>query len=439
MIQELLPPHDTAAEEAVIGSVFIDPTALDAVSKFLRPEHFYTERNRWIFEAMQQLNSRRELVNQVTIARELFEQQRLEDSGGNAYLAHTVMITPTSVHALAYARSVRNAAIARQFGSLVNDRASEAYLEPSRVVDIVSKAAVDVANIITEEVKDSDWTARRMFDVVMQDMSEMTNPLGRIETGFRHLDGLLSGGMTPEELIIIGGRPGDGKSVISMQIGANALRAGKRVMAFTIEMDAKRVARRLISARVGMPTGVLDDSIRHDSAEAPAIIDAIGELSDWSDRLILNDSAAPTIEYIQGRILAEIAARRKPDLVIVDHIQLVGTNETDRGASRNQQLDDITRALKGMAREHKLVVIATSQFNRTVVNRNSKVPSLSDLRDSGTIEQNSDVVLLLHHPDSKASKDNDVKVRVIVAKNRGGALGDVGLMFQKPFSRFREL
>ena len=154
--------------------------------------------------------------------------------------------------------------------------------------------------------------ARELFDEIIVEMTEMDNPLQKVSTGFRYLDKMFSGGLTPEELIIIGGRPGGGKSVIAMQLAEMAIRQDKRVLAFTMEMDGKRVLRRALSAGVQMATGDLDDTVRYDRADATSIIDKIGEYSDWGDRLVIDESAAPTVEYVRNEVMAHAASGTLP-------------------------------------------------------------------------------------------------------------------------------
>ena len=156
-------------------------------------------------------------------------------------------------------------------------------------------------------------------------------------------------------------------------------------------------------------------------SDATSIIDKIGEYSDWGDRLVIDESASPTIEYIRNEVMAHAAAGHCPDMLIVDHIQLINSANSDNRTTRNTELDKITAQLKAIAREHKLVVIATSQLNRAAVNRDGKPPTMSELRDSGTIEQNADIVLLLHEPKNDSNTNFIVKSQFIVAKNRGGA------------------
>ena len=167
----------------------------------------------------------------------------------------------------------------------------------------------------------------------------------------------------------------------------NAIRQGKNALSFTIEMDYRRVIRRIISSMVSLPTGVLDDAVRNESQQAGQIIDAIGVIGDWGDRLIIDDNAAPSIEYIETVVRGRAASAHPPDLVIVDHLQQIGQEDGAHGATRNMELDEITRRLKVLARQHKMVVIATSQLNRAAVTRENKPPTMSELRDSGTIEQ----------------------------------------------------
>ena len=440
MYADRLPPSDATAEESVIGSVLIDSDALAGIATFLRDTDFYGEKNRWCFEGMSELAKRGVAINQVTLAHELADKGRLEELGGSAYLSHLVMVTPTSVHIGHYARIVHQCSRARQLIQIGGMLADHGYHSPPHEADDNAIAVSQELIKLVEDSPDStQMDGRTMSDIILSEMMELDNPLQRMPTGFRYLDGWLSGGMTPEELIIIGGRPGGGKSVISQNIMVNVLRQGKNALSFTIEMDYRRVIRRIISSMVSLPTGVLDDAVRNESQQAGQIIDAIGVIGDWGDRLIIDDNAAPSIEYIETVVRGRAASAHPPDLVIVDHLQQIGQEDGAHGATRNMELDEITRRLKVLARQHKMVVIATSQLNRAAVTRENKPPTMSELRDSGTIEQNADIVMLLHHPKSESNTKTDIKAQLILAKNRGGSTGDVGLRFQMAHSRFTEL
>ena len=433
-----MPPHDFAAEEAVLGSILIDSGNYARVAPFLKAEHFLAEKNRYVFGAMVTLSERRNELDAVTVAHQLFEDERLEGVGGMAFLSHLVMVTPTSLHCVHYAAIVHQCARARAGIAIIATAADALFAKPSEVDETLRNLATSASNIYDDAPGKPQKNARELFDEILEEMTEMDNPLKKVSTGFRYLDRMFSGGLTPEELIIIGGRPGGGKSVIAMQLAEMAIRQDKRVLAFTMEMDGKRVLRRALSAGVQMATGDLDDTVRYDRADATSIIDKIGEYSDWGDRLVIDESASPTIEYIRNEVMAHAAAGHCPDMLIVDHIQLINSANSDNRTTRNTELDKITAQLKAIAREHKLVVIATSQLNRAAVNRDGKPPTMSELRDSGTIEQNADIVLLLHEPKNDGNTNFKVKSQFIVAKNRGGQIGNVGVWFEKAYSRFEE-
>ena len=433
-----MPPHDFAAEEAVLGSILIDSGNYARVAPFLKAEHFLAEKNRYVFGAMVTLSERRNELDAVTVAHQLFEDERLEGVGGMAFLSHLVMVTPTSLHCVHYAKIVHYCARARDGIKLLSESIEGLYAKPSEVDDTLRTTANETANIYEDSPDSNQHSLRELLDEVLAEMSDLDNPMRKIASGFRYLDAKLSGGFTPEELVIIGGRPGGGKSVIVMQLGMLAARLGMRTLAFTMEMGGKQVVRRMLAADTSLDSGNLDDIIRFNRSDAGTLMDSFGSLSDLGENFIIDDSAAPSIEYIRNVVMADAAAGKPPDMLIVDHLQLVSTGQSERSATRNTELDEITRRLKAMAREYKMVVIASSQLNRAVVSRDGKPPNLSDLRDSGTIEQNADIVILIHQPKNDTPDAEIVKNQFLLAKNRSGETGNVGVWFEKAYSRFVE-
>ena len=301
------PPFDQHAESAVLGSILSDSDSYRQVATFLDAPDFYSEANRWVYSAMAKLAERNEKIDAVTTAHQLVEDEH-DEQIGVSQLVRLVEATPTSEHILTYARIVHWCSRARKGIEIMKKRMTELHVVPSLVDSTLRKTANEVAEIYEDSPDSNQHNLRELLDEVLAEMSDLDNPMRKIGTGFKYLDTKLSGGFTPEELVIIGGRPGGGKSVIAMQLGLLAVRIGMRALAFTMEMGGKQVVRRMIAAETGLDSGTLDDSVRFQRNDLETIQDAIGALSDIGENFIIDDSAAPSIEYIRNIVMADASA-----------------------------------------------------------------------------------------------------------------------------------
>ena len=449
MYAERLLPHDAEAEEAVIGSILIDGESLTKVTPFLRSGDFYVARARLCFEACVPLFERGEAINQVTVAHELSLRGALEDIGGVAYLAHLVRTVPTSVHIEHYGRIVQRTSIMRQLITAAGDIAAIGY-EGGPDADTALRKAEDVLYGVRTGRGTRDFVhIREVLDTHMEQTASLDPDsdlhLAPIPTGFTDLDKLLGGGLQRSDMVIVAARPSLGKSTLAFNIARHSSEQGARVGIFSLEMSAEQIAIRLLSSEAKVDSHRLRLGMVSE-AEHRRELDAIGLLSELP--IYIDDTPVQGVVEMRGKA-RRLQAERGLDLLIVDYLQLM-TSENRRGDNRVQEMGDFSRALKGLARDMDIPVLACSQLSRAPEQRPSHRPILSDLRESGSIEQDADVVAFIYREDKYTTRDEWEKrnpsdpypeniAEVIVAKHRNGPTGEVPLYFRNEVVRFESL
>jgi len=449
VINDNLPPHDVEAEKAVLGSLLIDSEGIFKVAIFLRPEDFFSPENQWIYDACFSLYQRNEGINQITVAHELAQKGRLEEAGGAAYLSHLVSIVPTSLHVEHFAQIVSRTAVMRRLISAGSQITALGY-EDDAEVDIALSRAEDILFKVRQRQSRQDFVPIRQilgqyFEETGQDQAE-GEEIPHILTSFAAIDDIL-GGLQRSDLIILGARPSVGKTSLALNIARNTAVNQKACVAlFSLEMSRQAVVQRLLSNEANVDSR----SVRlgtYTEREERKIMEASGILS---EALIYIDDS-PQLRVVEMRGKAQRLYReRTVDLVIVDYLQLI--QGSARSESRVQELSDITRSLKALAREIEAPVLAISQLSRAIEWRSSHKPQLSDLRDSGSIEQDADVVLFISREEMYVTeddwkKDHDVETEpyprgiadLIVAKHRNGPTGEVKLRFVAKTAKFEDL
>ncbi len=447
-VGEKLPPHDELAEESVLGSLLIDGEAIVQIP-FLKIEDFYRERNRWAYEACTVLFQRDEAINQVTVAHELGNQGRLEDMGGGAFLSHLVEAVPTSVHIDHYARIVSRTATMRNLIGAAAEIAALGYQEDADTDATLSKAEDLLLDIRASRESRGFVSIREVLDQYMEDTATVAGPLERgrapIQTGFVDFDKLL-GGLQRSDLIILAARPSYGKSTLALNIARNAARVGAGVGIFSLEMSREQLVLRMLASEAGVDSHSLRLGV-HSRADEQKITDAIGALSDLS--IYIDDAPLQTIVDIRSKA-RRLYMEQGVDLLIVDYMQLM--QGVGRQSNRVQEISDISRSLKGLARDLNIPLIAISQLSRAVEVRATHRPQLSDLRDSGSIEQDADVVAFIYRNDMVYTEEEWERepahadrpyprhiAEIIVAKHRNGPLDTLNLYFRDVCSRFENL
>ncbi|MBI4299345.1 MAG: replicative DNA helicase [Chloroflexi bacterium] len=447
MYAERLPPHDVDAEEAVVGSLLIDGESITRVSPFLKGDDFYREKNRWCYESCLSLFDRGEGINQVTVAHELSLQGRLDGIGGPSYLSHLVSIVPTSLHVEYYGHIVQRTATLRQLIRAGGDIAAIGYEGTSDLEAALSRAEELLFRIRTGRSVRDFLHIRDVLDQYMEESSTILGPLERgvapIPTGFVDLDRLL-GGMQRSDMIILAARPSLGKSSLTISIARSAAAQGATVGFFSLEMSREQLVLRLLSSEAGVDTHRLRLGL-HSEAEERRVLDAIGLLSDLP--IYIDDSPLQGIVEMRGKA-KRLQMERGLNLLIVDYIQLIRGN--GRGENRVQEMSEISRSLKGLARDIDVPMLAVSQLSRAVEMRPSHRPVLSDLRESGSIEQDADVVAFIYRDDAYYTEDEWEHrfpdrpypkniAEIIVAKHRHGPVATVNLYFRENVARFENL
>jgi len=447
---EKLPPHDVDAEEAVIGSLLIDDTAIYKITTFLQEQDFYSEQNRWIYGACLSLYQRNDAINQITVAQELDRQGKLEGGGGAAYLSHLISIVPTSLHIEHYAQIVYRLAISRRLIDAAQRIEAIGY-EADADVDASLNKAEDVLFRLRHGQSPRDFIhIRQVLDKDFEATSHpgaegYVEPIPNVASGFAGLDDLLDG-FKRSDLIIVGGRPSMGKTSLVLNIARNAaVEQGACVALFSLEMARDSLVWRLLSSESGVNLSRIIHLGLHAEEEEKRIMEATGKLSETS--IYIDDT--PQLRVVEMRSKARrLHFEHGIDLIILDYMQLM---EGDgRMENRVQEISYISRSLKGLARELDVPVLAVSQLSRASEFRASHTPQLSDLRESGSIEQDADVVLFvnrdeLHSPTREAWEDAHPGEQypppadIIVAKHRNGPIGQISLRFVPKTARFENV
>ncbi|MCJ7515085.1 MAG: replicative DNA helicase [Dehalococcoidia bacterium] len=449
MTSNNLPPYDIEAEKAVLGSMLIDSEGIFKIATFLAPEDFFNPENQFVYEACFNLYQRNEGINQITVARELAQKEKLEEVGGAAYLSHLVSTVPTSLHIEYYGQIVSRLAIMRRLISAGSQITSLGY-EADAEIDVTLTRAEDVLFKVRQRRSRQDFVP--ISQVLGQYFEETGTTEGKGEaiphilTSFTAVDDFL-GGLQRSDLIVLAARPSVGKTSLALNIVRNtAINQRACVALFSLEMSRQAVVQRLLSNEANVDSR----SVRlgtYTEREERRIMEASGILSEVP--IYIDDS--PQLRVVEMRSKARrLHFERNVDLVVVDYLQLIegGT----RGDSRVQEVSEITRSLKALAREINAPVLAISQLSRAVEFRASHRPQLSDLRESGSIEQDADVVMFIyreemHTKEDDWKKDHDIEVEpyprgiadVIIAKHRNGPTGEVKLHFISRIAKFEDL
>ncbi len=452
-----LPPHDTNAEEAVIASILVDPDAvLEVLSSNLKAEDFYREQNRWIFEACKDLFDRGETINQITCGHELARRGQLDDAGGNAYLSRIVTYLPTSVGAQHYANIIQADATYRRLISAATQivrRAHESGASVDDVTAVLSEAEAMIARVRQDGLT-RDFVHIKELLAGFLESSQSTDAATAaqarsIRTGFSDLDQLLNG-LKRGDLVIVAARPSLGKTSLALNFARNAAVGQSAIVAFfSIEMAAEQLVTRMLSSESGV------DSVRlmlghQNEREEKKVMQSLGVLADLP--LFFDDSAMLTMSDMRAKAKRLQQEKGGLDLVLVDYLQLMSSGV--RNENRVQEVSHISRGLKHLARDLDVPVIACAQLSRAAETRANNMPMLSDLRESGSIEQDADVVMFIYREDRYITREQWEKehasdgkhkeypagvTQVIVAKHRNGPTGNIHLKFRDTIARFEDL
>ena len=423
-----VPPHDDTAEASVLGAILIDKDAIIDVIELLRPEHFYKEAHSMIFSSMMSLYERHEPIDLITMANELKKRRHYDKTGGTVYLSSLIEVAPTSANVLHYARIVQDHFVKRQLisiGAKITRRAFDETMEIKNALD-ESEAdifAISQAHIRRDFVSLKDALAES-FDR-LDELHKKGSHLRGISTGFTDLDHKLAG-MQPSNLLILAARPGQGKTAFVLNMAQHLAVVDKTpVGIFSLEMSKEELVDRLLVSQADvdawrLKTGKLSDE------DFTKLSTAMGELADAP--IFIDDTPGLTILEMRTKS-RRLATEHKLGLVIIDYLQLVDPGR--RFDSRVQEVSLVSAALKNLARELRVPVLAVSQLSRAVEARGTKIPQLADLRESGAIEQDADVVMFLYRPEQEMEKwDEQIATKLLIAKHRNGPVGELDLVFR---------
>jgi replicative DNA helicase len=431
-----LAPQAVDAEQSVLGSILIDPEAVLRVADFLRPPDFYRQQHADIYEAMLALHAQREPIDLVTLGDELERRERLQPVGGPAYLATLMDAVPTAVHVEHYGRIVERKAVLRNLIAAAGRIAAVGYEEANDAEVAIDRAEGILFEISQRRTMGGFESLATLLGEAYDRLEYLHEHRGQIlgiPSGLSQLDMLL-GGFQPSDLIILAARPSVGKTSLALNIAQHAsVREGKKVAVFSLEMSREQLALRLLSAESGinprpLQSGFVDET---DWSKIAQVMNDMHGAPMWID-----DSPALTVMELRTKARRLEAEQRGLDLVIVDYLQLMQGTSQAREPNRVQEVSEISRGIKQLARELKVPVIALSQLSRGVEQRGSAEPRLSDLRESGSIEQDADVVIFLYR-DGEQNADSEVELlKAKIAKHRNGPIGEVPLQFRKTNTRF---
>lgn len=434
--REPLPPHNTEAEAAVLGGLLIDRDAVGRVAAILRPGDFYRERNGTVYAAMLALYERREPVDYLTLSDELQRTGRYDEVGGLVYLSSLFNEVPTSLHVEQYARIVEAAALRRRLIHAAGRIAALGYdetLETEKALEDAEQTLFTVAERRTSR----DF--QKLADVLRAYWEELllAADVDRLERGiptdYKDLDKLL-GGLQRSDLVIVAARPSMGKSSFALCLARNAaVRFGAKVGIFSLEMSLAQLAQRLLFSESGVDSArlrqaTLGQTERRKLAEALGVLAGAPIYLDDTPNIALTEMRAKA-----RRLHHEIGL----DMLVVDYLQLIQGNGRE---NRVSEISEISRSLKGLARELNVPVVALSQLSRAVESRSPHIPMLSDLRESGSIEQDADVVMFIYREEVyERDTENKGIAEIHVAKHRNGPTGQVSLLWLEKLTKFVDL
>jgi replicative DNA helicase len=433
-----VPPHDLDAEMSVLGSILLDPLSIAKVLQFLHPEDFYRENNGQIYRAALDLFAAGEPIDNVTLAAQLQQMGMLERVGGRAQLASMQGAVPTAANIEYYGRIVKEKAYKRRLISAGGDIAGLGYDD-----SVEADAAVNQAQSLVFGVADDrdQRELAKLYDLLGPAMERISLQMESgqgvigIPSGFHDLD-RMTGGFKESDLIIVAGRPAMGKTSMALNVGLHAaLHANKAIAIFSLEMSKEQLTERLLTEQAQIDAQRLHRGLLTE-AEFDRVSNALGPLGEA--QIYIDDT--PVMDELTLQLKARQAKMRHGiDMILIDYLQLMHGRSRGDDGNRVQEVSAISRALKGLARELRIPVIAISQLSRAPEQRPDKRPILSDLRESGSIEQDSDVVMFLYRPEYYKADERPGIAEVIVAKHRNGPTGMVELKFRRDHTRFYNL
>jgi replicative DNA helicase len=431
-----LPPQHIEAEQCVLGAILLENDALLKALELLKPTHFYRDAHRKIFEAILDLFERNEPIDLLTVSESLRKRSQLDEIGGSTYVATLLETVPTAANIRYHARMVREKAILR---SLINV-STECYEHTEDVEELLDRAERMIFEISEQRVNAAFANLKELLkDSIRytEQLYERHELITGLPSGFRDFD-QITAGLQPSDLIIVAARPGMGKTAFALNIARNVgmrMRDPRQAVAvFSLEMSKEQLALRMLCAEARIDSSRLRRGYL-DKQEWGRLVNAANDLSDIP--IFIDDSPALSALDIRAKA-RRLQAEHGLSLIIIDYLQLL--RGRGRVENRQQEISEISRSLKALAKELKVPVVALSQLSRAVEQRGDRMPQLADLRESGAIEQDADLIVFIYRDEvyNKETKDKGI-AKIIVGKQRNGPTGDVDLAFLKEYARFETL
>jgi replicative DNA helicase len=436
-----IPPQDIEAEKSLLGSLMLDKEAITKIADILRREDLYKTNHQHIYQAMEDLFTAGEPIDLISVSSKLKERNQLENIGGNTYLTELINTVPTASHVLTYAKIVQKKRILRDLIEAGSDIGLMGYREEQETDELLDSAERRIFGITQKNLTQSFLPIKPYLEEAFERIDKISKQKGAIRgisTGFHQLDSVLSG-LQNSDLVILAARPSMGKSSLALDIAKNvALKEKLPVGIFSLEMSKDQLIDRLISSESNIDSWKIRQGKLSSSGEQNDFVRIQHALGVLSEAPIFIDDAS-SCSVLQMRAMARrLQASHGLGLIIVDYLQLIEPN--NRIMNSVQQITEISRQLKGLARELNIPVLALSQLSRAVEQRTPKIPRLSDLRDSGSIEQDADVVLFIYREDIYQEESPKKGLAdIIIAKHRNGPVGKIELFFDKQRACFRSI
>lgn len=436
------PPHNLEAERSVLGSLLIDKDAIIKVADVIHPEDFYYDHNKIIYEGVLELFGKRTPIDILTLSTLLKDQGNLDTIGGNAYLTELVNEVVTSSHIIQYALIVKQKSTLRGLIKAGQEISALGFNETDDIDELIDQAEKSLFTVSQTFIKDRFVHIKDILAQTYEKISDLHDPEAKEKyrgtpTGFKSLDNILSG-LQPADLVVLAARPSMGKTSLALNMAQNASKAGKTIGVISLEMSKEQLVERMFCSLLAvdswkMRTGKLTEE---DFARVGSIMDELNQ-----SKIFIDDSVGGSIAELRARA-RRLQVEHGLDILVIDYLQLMSSGKGGGVSITNrvQEISEISRSLKSLARELRIPIVALSQLSRAVEQRPSKIPQLSDLRESGAIEQDADVVMMMYREDYyEEDTDRAGITDIYVRKHRNGPIGRVELMFKKEQMRFYDI
>jgi replicative DNA helicase len=440
--QKYVPPHSLEAEKSVIGSLLVDKDAIIKISDFLKADDFYHDAHRIIYKAINDLYDKRSPIDLVTLTNMLEERNELKSIGGASYLALLANTVPTSTHVFQYATIAKEKSILRHLILAGDTIKGFGYMENENVDDLIDQAEKTLFGVSQTFIADKFVHVKDVLNQTYEKISDLHDPEAKdkyrgLPTGFNALDNMLSG-LQPSDLVVLAARPSMGKTALALNVAQNVAKKGYSVGLISLEMSKEQLVERMFCSLLSvdswkMRTGKMTDD---DFSKIGGVMDELNSM-----KIFIDDSVGSSISELKAKA-RRLKMEHGLDFLVIDYLQLMSVGGIGGFSLTNrvQEISEISRSLKALARDLSVPIMALSQLSRAVEMRPSKIPQLSDLRESGAIEQDADVVLMMYREDYY-EEDCEKKgiTDIYIRKHRNGPIGHVELAFKKEQMKFMDV